>query len=249
MADNFFASFVVTETMESQLRLMPDDMRLKYFDALLRFGLHGEEPEFSGMELVAWIPMRDMIAHAKRKDKAFREKQRTNGTKGGRPKNPPEPAITHGNPENPPEPKKPSENPESQEDNGNGNVNVNGNVNLNHNEAECDFPNDPQKLFVHIWQHTPDVFNALARIESPNEWNHFWATAPPSCDEVRAVMQNVIADVESGALERRFIAKSPDKFVLGGGFVRHIERYRPNSKSSSPPSLAGKLSLGDMLDD
>ena len=61
MTNNIFSSFIVTETMESQLRLMPDDLRLKFYDALLRFGLHGEEPDFSGMELVAWMQMKTLI--------------------------------------------------------------------------------------------------------------------------------------------------------------------------------------------
>jgi len=129
------------------------------------------------------------------------------------------------------------------------NVNVNGNENENANEGEIDFSNDPQKLFVHIWQHTPGIFNAFGRIESPNEWDHFWATAPPTCEEVRAIMQNVIDDVKDGRQDPHFIAKTPDRFVLSGGFVRHKKRRKPDKKSSPPPSLAGKQSLGDILDD
>ena len=119
-----FSTFVVTETMESQLAIMPADLQLKYFWALMRFGLHGEEPDFSGMELVAWVPMRDMILHAKRKDEKWREKQRENGKKGGRPK-------SHPNPENPGEPKKASPSQKSPNDNDNDNDNLNGNGNLN----------------------------------------------------------------------------------------------------------------------
>jgi len=113
---------------------------------------------------------------------------------------------------------------------------------------KCDFSDDPQSLFIYIWQHTPDIFNAFGRIELPNEWSHFWATAPPTCEEVRTVMQNVIDDVRDGHLHPRFIAKSPDGFVINGGFVRHKTRYKPDSKSSPLPSLAGKISLGDILD-
>jgi hypothetical protein len=106
---------------------------------------------------------------------------------------------------------------------------------------------DPQKLFLHIWQTTPgNIFNALARIESPKEWDHFWATAPPTCEEVRRVLQNVIDDVESGDLERRYIPKTPDRFVLGGGFTRHQKRFKPTKRTSPPPNLAEKKSLGGL---
>jgi len=129
------------------------------------------------------------------------------------------------------------------------NVTVPENANVTAASREIDFSNDPKKLFIQIWQRNGDIFNALARIESPNEWEHFWATAPPTCDEVKAAMQNVIDDVKSGRLERRFIARSPDKFVLNGGLVRHKTRYKGDAKNSLPPSLAGKISLGDILDD
>ena len=112
-------------------------------------------------------------------------------------------------------------------------------------KSVCDFSKSPEKLFLHIWQTTPgNIFNALARIESPKEWARFWSTAPPTCDEVRRVMQNVIDDVNSGAIERRYIPKTPDRFVIGGGFTRHKERFRQLRQTSPPQSnQAEKKSL------
>jgi hypothetical protein len=100
-----------------------------------------------------------------------------------------------------------------------------------------DFENDAQKLFLRIWQTTPGkIFNALARIESPKEWARWWSTDPPTCDEVRLVMQNVIEDVRCGTLEVRFIPITPDRFVLGGGFIRHKNRFRQTRQTSPPQS-------------
>jgi hypothetical protein len=127
----------------------------------------------------------------------------------------------------------------------------NGNTDPPENANACDF-SDPKKLFLHIWQTTPgNVFNSLARIEKPNDFAAFWAgkftTAPPDCAEIKRVMQNVIDDVQSGALERRYIPKTPDRFVLGGGFTRHQTRFRQEkSGKPPPPNLAGKKSLGGL---
>jgi hypothetical protein len=104
---------------------------------------------------------------------------------------------------------------------------------------------DAKMLFLYLWQHNPDVFNSLARIESPKEFQRWWSTGPPSCEEVRRVIQNVIDDVNCGVLERRYIASTPDRFVLGGGFVRHKTRSGQGCNSSSP-NIAEKKSLGDL---
>jgi hypothetical protein len=85
---------------------------------------------------------------------------------------------------------------------------------------------EPEKLFLKIWQTAPgNIFNSLARLELPADWTAFWKSSSLTCEEVRRVMQNVIDDVNSGALERRYIPKTPDRFVLGGGFTRHQNRY------------------------
>ncbi|MDR0525032.1 MAG: hypothetical protein LBG90_04085 [Spirochaetaceae bacterium] len=94
---------------------------------------------------------------------------------------------------------------------------------------------EPEKLFLKIWQTTPgNIFNSLARLESPAEWKAFWRSTPLTCDDVNRVLQNVIADVQSGALERRYIPKTPDRFALGGGFTRHQSRYQKQTPQTSP---------------
>ena len=100
-----FSTFVISETSVEQINALPEEMQLKYYKAVTNYGLHGIEPEFTGMELAVWISMRDLIFHTKRKDAKWREKQQKNGKKGGRPK-------TQYNPENPSEPKETQYNPE-----------------------------------------------------------------------------------------------------------------------------------------
>ncbi|MDR0290426.1 MAG: hypothetical protein LBI06_05770 [Treponema sp.] len=104
---------------------------------------------------------------------------------------------------------------------------------------------DPKKLFLHYWQHTPDVFNALARIVSPKEWDNYWETAPPTPEQVKAAMENVIADVRCGSLEPRFVPRKPDKFVLNGWIMACQKRRRPD-RTAPPPGLGGKKSLSGL---
>jgi len=100
------------------------------------------------------------------------------------------------------------------------------------NSENTDF-SDPKKLFLHIWQHTPDVFNSLGRIEQPKEWDNFWEKSNTTCVQVKTAMDNFIADVGSKAIERRFIPATPDRFVLKGWIIKCQERFLP--KGTSPP--------------
>ena len=103
---------------------------------------------------------------------------------------------------------------------------------------------DPQKLFLHIWQHTPDVFNALARIESPKEWANFWENSGVTCEQVQAALDNFIADVRSGEIQNRYVPAMPDRFVLKGWITKCQKRF--DSKSTGPPNkpqLNSKKSL------
>ena len=93
--------------------------------------------------------------------------------------------------------------------------------------------NEPEKLFLHYWQHTPDIFNALSRIEAPDDWKHFWENSGVTCQQVKTAMENFIADVRAGNIERRFIPAMPDRFVLKGWITKCQSRLTP--KSTSPP--------------
>ena len=68
------------------------------------YAFHGTEPQFTGSERILWPVLKESID----KDKAYNEKQQSNGSKGGRPKkpnetqnNPEKPNETQNNPEKP----------------------------------------------------------------------------------------------------------------------------------------------------
>jgi hypothetical protein len=96
-----FSTFVMSETTRNQIKALPQDMQLKFFWAVTDFGLDGIEPKFDGIELAIWIPMRDLILNSKRQDEAWRNKQRENGKKGGRPRKTPVNKEIQNNPKNP----------------------------------------------------------------------------------------------------------------------------------------------------
>lgn len=112
---------------------------------------------------------------------------------------------------------------------GNGDVNEKGN-----GDGGASDISDPEKLFLYFWQHTPDLFNPLARIESPTEWDNYWQTAPPTCEQVKNAMNNFTADVKAGNIERRYIPHLPDRFVLGGWITKCQERLKKNSAAPPP---------------
>jgi hypothetical protein len=102
MAEKIFSTFVMSETTRNQIKALPYAMQLKFFWAVTDYGIDAIEPEFDGLELAVWIPMRDLINSAKAKDEAWHEKQRQNGKKGGRPKtqnNPDKANETQNNPD------------------------------------------------------------------------------------------------------------------------------------------------------
>ena len=56
-----FSTFVISETTLNQIKALPEEMQLKFFWAIANYGIEGIEPDFIGMELAIWIPMRDLI--------------------------------------------------------------------------------------------------------------------------------------------------------------------------------------------
>ena len=74
-------SFVFFETWASALENLPDDLRLRVYDAIVKYGIHGIKTEFSGIEQMALSMIYNDIdaAKSKRKDKA--EKNRENAMK------------------------------------------------------------------------------------------------------------------------------------------------------------------------
>lgn len=134
---NKFLSFVFPETTKKQIDSMPAEMKLKFYEAVTDYGMYGTEPEgLSELEMVIWIPMKDLIDNCK-------------ASRGGAPENnqnakkqPKQPSTEENNQNNVDLQKT----TETTLNNGNGNVNdkVNENVNT-HNDKErvCASPFDP----------------------------------------------------------------------------------------------------------
>jgi len=80
--------------------------------------------------------------------------------------------------------------------------------------------------FIHLWQHNAEVFNYLARIEKPKDWEAFWKACTFTEKDLDVRVGNFVADVKSGAIERRFIPGSPDAFVLKGWLQRCAVPYK-----------------------
>ena len=210
MADNIFSTYVMSETTIQQIRVLPPDTQLKFFWAVTEYGIDGIEPEFEGLELAIWIPMRDLIFNSKHKSEKWLNKQKENGKKGGRPKTQ----------DNPNKPNETQDNPNVVWVN-HETLNVNDNVNKNNND------NEREKLFVSLWQKNGDVFNAFARLDQPNEWRNFWDRCNFSPQHIETAVNNVVNAVKSGLLQRRYIPSTPDKFVLNDWFNRGLDDFKP----------------------
>jgi hypothetical protein len=107
----------------------------------------------------------------------------------------------------------------------------------------------PSDHFIQHWQHNGDIFNPLARLKKPNEWNAFWARSNITIEQIDIAMKNYTEAVKSGAIERRYIPANPDTFVLNGWIQKSQERYQkqgpPPSTGKSKP-VEGKKSLGGL---
>ena len=79
-------SFIFYETFAKQLKLLDKELRYKFYEAIVEYGLYGTEPDFTGLEACAWIPIQESIDNAK----ARRVKNINDGKKGGRPEIPQE---------------------------------------------------------------------------------------------------------------------------------------------------------------
>lgn len=127
-------SFVFYETFESVINDLPEDMQLRFYKYIAAYGLHGTEPEVSGIEKAIWTQIQFAIDEAQSR----RKKNIENGNKGGRPVKNENRTITENNPKKPTETQN---NPSVTENNRtitevkpNHNLNVNVNVNGNGNE-------------------------------------------------------------------------------------------------------------------
>ena len=126
-------SFVFYETFESVIEELPEEMQLKFYKYITQYGLHGIEPEVTGIEKAIWTQIQFAIDQAQNSRKRAIE----NGNKGGRPNK----TITENN-------------PNETENNLNVNVNVNANANDNVNDnvkskgTSCEVPSPKSSRFI-----------------------------------------------------------------------------------------------------
>ena len=79
-------SFIFYETFAKQLKLLDKELRYRFYEAIVEYGLYGTAPDFTGLEACAWLPIQESIDNAK----ARRIKNTEDGKKGGRPEIPQE---------------------------------------------------------------------------------------------------------------------------------------------------------------
>ena len=79
-------TFVFYETFAKQLKLLDKELRYRFYEAIIEYGLYGAEPDFTGLEACAWLPIQEAIDNAK----ARRIKNTEDGKRGGRPEIPQE---------------------------------------------------------------------------------------------------------------------------------------------------------------
>ena len=79
-------SFVFYGTWEEQLECLDPATRVQFLEAIINYGLHEEEPDFTGLAQALWIGIKNDMDNAK----ARRIKNIENGKLGGRPETPQE---------------------------------------------------------------------------------------------------------------------------------------------------------------
>lgn len=149
-------SFVFYETFESVIEELPEEMQLKFYKYITQYGLHGIEPEVTGIEKAIWTQIQFAIDQAQNRRKRAIE----NGNKGGRPNQ----TITQNNPnetkknqtitQNNPDITENNQSITQAKPNNNLNVNVNANVNDNVNAnvkskgTSCEVPSPKSSRFI-----------------------------------------------------------------------------------------------------
>lgn len=74
-------TFIFYETFAKQLKLLDKELRYRFYEAIIEYGLYGTVPDFTGLEACAWLPIQEAIDNAK----ARRIKNTEDGKRGGRP--------------------------------------------------------------------------------------------------------------------------------------------------------------------
>jgi hypothetical protein len=63
------SSFIFCETTLKQINDLPENLRLKFYEAVTNYGIYNIEPHFTGLENTIWISMKDIIDTTKAKRK------------------------------------------------------------------------------------------------------------------------------------------------------------------------------------
>lgn len=97
---------------------------------------------------------------------------------------------------------------------------------------------EEQKLFLKLWHETKDkegicIFQVTATIENPKDWKRFWEETKPTKEQIERAFKNFAAGINSGAIQRRFIPATPDRFVLKGGISRYQEPIQKDALKKS----------------
>ena len=146
--------FVFYETFESVIEELPEEMQLKFYKYITQYGLHGIEPEVTGIEKAIWTQIQFAIDQAQNRRKRAIE----NGNKGGRPNK----TETQNNPNETQNNQSITQNNQSitqnnqsitqAKPNNNLNVNVNANDNVNDNVkskgTSCEVPSSKSSRFI-----------------------------------------------------------------------------------------------------
>ena len=142
-------SFVFYETFELVIEELSEEMQLKFYRYITQYGLHGIEPEVTGIEKAIWTQIQFAIDQAQNRRKRAIE----NGNKGGRPNK----TITENNPNETQKNQTITENNPNEtqaKPNNNLNVNVNANDNDNVNDnvkskgTSCEVPSSKSSRFI-----------------------------------------------------------------------------------------------------
>jgi hypothetical protein len=109
---------------------------------------------------------------------------------------------------------------------------------------------EEQKLFLKLWHTTKDkdgicIFQVTAPIENPKDWKRYWAESKPTKEQIEKAFANFADGINSGAIQRRWIPATPDRFVLKGGISRYLEPVEKDEPKKAEKSyMEGKLRLG-----
>lgn len=115
-------------------------------------------------------------------------------------------------------------------------------------DLEEEGASEEEKLYLRLWQTTKDsngmcIFPVTARIERPRDWERFWQVSPPTCGQIETAFRNYADGVNCGAVPRKFIPRSPDRFALTGGISKFQTPAEAPAKKPSASPLAGKIRL------